>query len=89
MYSFPDTLFSCVDNRRQQQHQQQNQNDMFHEFGISSGMMQPTLDHLNPCFDELMDNFDFLFTDLSAGNAYQEGVNTDPPNMLLDNAAYR
>ena len=24
-------------------------------------MIQPTLDHLNPCFDELMENFDFLF----------------------------
>ena len=24
-------------------------------------MIQPNLDHLNPCFDELMETFDFLF----------------------------
>ena len=28
----------------------------------SSGMFQPSLNHLNPSFDELLDNFDFLLS---------------------------
>ncbi|XP_047141571.1 MLX-interacting protein isoform X1 [Hydra vulgaris] len=81
MYALSDTLFSSVGTDKLKPFE-----DSFLSFyKDSSVMIQPTIDHLNPCFDELMENFDFLFSDCS----------TIPPvdiihsgDMLSSNVSY-
>ncbi|XP_057294430.1 uncharacterized protein LOC130622980 [Hydractinia symbiolongicarpus] len=76
MYAFPDTLFSSVDQKKT------NDLEELALFKDTSGIIQPTLDHLNPCFDELMENFDFLFTDWEN---YNQGNNSrEPSDLMLD-----
>ena len=37
---------------------------LIYSFLDLSDMIQPTLDQLNPCFDDLLQNFDFLTSTL-------------------------
>eukprot|EP00111_Clytia_hemisphaerica_P019768 TCONS_00058323-protein len=74
MYAFPDTLFSsCLDM------QKDIDNNPKHQLSKdSSGMIQPSLNHLNPSFDELLDNFDFLLSSDFSNyhNSHQQSDNS-------------
>ena len=44
----------------------------------SSDMFQPTLDQLNPCFDELLQNFDFFTSKLLTNHFYASFLHNQP-----------
>eukprot|EP00112_Aurelia_sp_Birch-Aquarium-sp1_P004990 Seg1566.8 transcript_id=Seg1566.8/GoldUCD/mRNA.D3Y31 product="Carbohydrate-responsive element-binding protein" protein_id=Seg1566.8/GoldUCD/D3Y31 len=84
----PDTLFSSI------RPVQPASDSMGLTFTDLSDMIQPTLDQLNPCFDELLDNFDFLTADWAniqnntRGLETGEQLPTSMPHMMdIDQSA--